>query len=144
MDLLEDSVRDALAKVLHRAPETIADIVAENLAELKRRHEGALVAWHLENADPAGEIAKLETEIGRLVGAIAAGLASADVVASINAKRAKVDELKARTVPQLPEWLTFDRLRFLETMSQVEGIRPGHGRWAPPPGPSGAPAPRRG
>ena len=44
------------------------------------------------------EVAKLETEIERLVSAIASGLSSADVVAAINAKRAQVEALRSKPV----------------------------------------------
>ena len=48
------------------------------------------------------EITKLETEIGRLVGALAAGTAAADITAAITERRAKVEALKTTLTESEP------------------------------------------
>jgi site-specific DNA recombinase len=124
---LEESVREALRFALHRDQEATADLLASKIAQARVEHEQRIAGWKVEHADQAEQIAKLETEIGRLVGALAAGLSSADVVATINAKRAQVEDLKRQEAPVMPKWLTFDRAAFLEQLGEVP-ITPGQPR----------------
>jgi hypothetical protein len=93
------------------------------VAELRQEHETRLTAFALEHADPAPEIEKLEAEIGRMVSALAAGVSSADVVATINATRARVEELRGRVIPEMPAWMALDRADLLA------GVRTAGGTW---------------
>ncbi|HYT94007.1 MAG TPA: recombinase family protein, partial [Gemmataceae bacterium] len=124
---LEESVREALRFALHRDQEATADLLASKIAQARVEQEQRIAGWKVEHADQGEQIEKLEAEIGRLVGALAAGLSSADVVATINAKRAQVEDLKRQEAPVMPKWLTFDRAAFLEQLGEVP-ITPGQPR----------------
>ena len=121
-ELLEESVRDALTATLNDNPQAVADVISENVARIVREHEIALAAWHAENVDPAGEVVRIEAEIARLVAALAAGTASASIVAAIATKEARVNELKMTTAPALPGWLTSERWKEYTALLQTFGI----------------------
>lgn len=65
------------------------------------------------------EVARREAEIGRLVGAIAAGKAAADVVTGINERRATVEALKAKLAELMAAPPEFDKARYLDRLAKL-------------------------
>ncbi len=104
----DEAVMEQIYDTLHRKPEVAAALIEDRLARARRDLDGG---QERENADK--EVAKLEAEISRLVNALAAGTPSPDIVQAINARRARVEEIRAAVQP---EPAPFDRMAFLERM----------------------------
>ncbi len=83
--------------------ENMFELFKERAERHRREHESK--SGERRNAEKA--IARLEAEIARLVGALAAGTGSADITAAITERRSKVENLKAQLVE--PEVLDLDK-----------------------------------
>lgn len=126
--LLDEAVREALRVLLLDDQATTADMMEQRIVDLRSEHEARLRAFKLEHADPGPEIAKLESAIARLLDKVEDGTADADVTARIKERRGQVEALRAQTVTDVPDWMTFDRAAL------IEGMRTAGGTWlaAPP------------
>jgi site-specific DNA recombinase len=106
--LLDELVVSSLRELLSYKPETVAALLDER--EEQRRIEYEAQQASRPNAE--AEIQRLEKEIARLVAALAAGTASADVTLAINERRSRVKALRAIPAPQ-----PLDRERLLEGLA---------------------------
>jgi len=104
MDALDRAVLTCVIDDLLSDHERLWRLIQENDERSRRERE----AQHAGRPDAEKEIAKLETEIARLVSALAAGKASSDIATAIAERRAKVEALKAA-----PEPKPLDRQSFL-------------------------------
>jgi site-specific DNA recombinase len=104
MDALDRAVLTCLLDDLLSDREKLWTLIKENDKRNRRERE----AQHAGRPDAEKHIRQLETEIGRLVAALAAGKASSDIATAIAERRAKVEALKAA-----PEPTPLDRQYFL-------------------------------
>jgi len=112
---LDRAVREQLYDALVARRDIVAAAFEEKVARLRREQADRSGS----SAETEREVARLETEIGRLVGAIASGAASPDVTQAINERRAKAETLRAAL--RAPKPLTFDRAAFFEGMKTIGG-----------------------
>src|SRR5207249_7601336 len=95
MDALDRAVLTCVLDDLLNDREKLWTLITENDERNRRARE----AQHAGHPDAEKEIAKLETEIARLVAALAAGKASSDIATAIAERRAKVEALTAAPEP---------------------------------------------
>ncbi len=106
MEELDHAVLACLYEDLLSDRERLWALIEENDARCRRERE----AQQVGRVSAEREVARLETEIGRLVSALAAGtVESPDIVAAIAARRSHVAALQAR-----PEPTPVSRAHFLE------------------------------
>ena len=104
MDALDRAVLTCVLDDLLSDRERLWTLIQENDERNKRERE----VQKAGRPDAAKHIQQLETEIGRLVAALASGKASSDIAAAIAERRAKVEALTAA-----PEPKGLDRQSFL-------------------------------
>jgi hypothetical protein len=94
---LDEAVRESLRAMLVDDQAATTVLMENRVAELRQQHEE------------------------RLAGIAAGG--SADIVVGINQRRALIEALRARTVPEMPAWMALDRADLLA------GARTAGGTW---------------
>ncbi len=107
---LDNLVRDKLTALCDDE-----DKVQSLIDESRERYARKYAAQSEERANVEKETTKLEAEISRLVSALAAGTASADITGAINERRSKVEALTVKLSE--PVALVVDKL------AVVEGLR---------------------
>ncbi len=114
VEILDDAVRDVLRAMLAEDPAKLADLIEEEDARVRAEQPADPVD---RRAAALAEAVKVEAEIGRLVGAIARGVAEDDVATAIAERKARVAELRATPAPR-----KFDKAKFLKMFSAARRL----------------------
>jgi hypothetical protein len=114
VDALDDAVRSRLFRMLTEDAEAVAALCEERDARLRSEQAGPVDRREaaLREAD------RLEAEIGRLVAALAPGVASSDATQAIAERRSQVQVLRATPAAPPP----FDRAEFFRRFAGARKI----------------------
>jgi hypothetical protein len=107
---IDAAVRAKLADLM--SPDHWAELHAALEAQVTAQDEALAkqVTGTDQRAALEAEVARLEAEVARLVNAIASGAASADITTGINARRAQIEEIRAKLNAR-PFTVDWDSLR---------------------------------